>query len=99
MSFSSTIKAEVPTPRAPRLPVFPGHTECPHWLEPFAPNPHIAKWDDIGIDAAVLYDIEHDIGETRDVAADNMGTVESLLALSHDVREEFGDYDRIGSGA
>ena len=45
-----------------------------------------------------LYNLESDIGETSNVAADNPDIVERLTALADAGREELGDYDRIGTG-
>ncbi len=45
-----------------------------------------------------LYNLESDIGETTNVAADNPDIVERLTALADAGREELGDYDRIGTG-
>ncbi|MFW5728262.1 MAG: sulfatase [Spirochaetota bacterium] len=73
--------------------------EEPLWLKPFAPNTHIAKWDDIGVERPILYDIVHDIGEHRDVADEHPQIVESLLALANEARADIGDYDRVGGGA
>ncbi len=45
-----------------------------------------------------LYNLEADIGETANVAAQHPEVVERLSALANRAREELGDYDRIGSG-
>ena len=45
-----------------------------------------------------LYNLETDIGETRNVAADHPDVVERLTALADRARAELGDHDRIGSG-
>ena len=45
-----------------------------------------------------LYNLESDIGETTNVAADHPDVVERLTALADAGREELGDYDRIGTG-
>ena len=45
-----------------------------------------------------LYNLESDIGETTNVAADHPEVVERLTALADAGREELGDYDRIGTG-
>ena len=38
----------------------------------------------------------HDLGETTDVAAENPKVVERLLALAESMRNDLGDYDRVG---
>ena len=45
-----------------------------------------------------LYNLESDIGETTNVAADHPDVVERLTELADAGREELGDYDRIGTG-
>ncbi len=45
-----------------------------------------------------LYNLETDIGERDNVAAQNPEVVERLTALADKARAELGDYDRIGSG-
>lgn len=45
-----------------------------------------------------LYNLDSDIGETANVAADHPDVVERLTALADAAREELGDYDRIGTG-
>ena len=46
-----------------------------------------------------LYDLEADIGETRNLARQNPAVVERLLKLIERGRKDIGDYNRIGSGA
>ena len=65
-------------------------------------NPPWTSWYGRMIDAVEkpqLYDLELDIGESRNVAEQNPEVVKKLSDLSGKVREELGDYDRIGSGA
>lgn len=45
-----------------------------------------------------LYNMETDIGERRNVAAEHQDVVERLTALADAAREELGDHDRIGRG-
>ena len=45
-----------------------------------------------------LYDLDADIGETADVAAEHPDVVARLTALADEARAELGDYDRIGAG-
>lgn len=48
---------------------------------------------------ARLYNLKTDIGETTNVVEQYPGIVEELLALAESVRDDIGDYDRIGKGA
>jgi len=68
---------------------------------PWTPNwsKHIAPEDAIAIERPMLFDLEADIGEQRDVAADHPDVVKRLLALVERGREDIGDYNRIGRGA
>jgi len=50
------------------------------------------------VPAPQLYDIEADIGESRDVAAEHPEVVARLQALLEKGRNDIGDYDRIGAG-
>ena len=45
-----------------------------------------------------LYNLETDVGETLNVAAEHPDIVERLEQLAEKGRNELGDYDRIGSG-
>ena len=45
-----------------------------------------------------LYNLEADVGETRNVAAEHPDIVERLEQLAEKGRNELGDHDRIGSG-
>jgi len=45
-----------------------------------------------------LYDLEADIEEKRDLAAEHPDIVERLMKLVEKSREELGDYDRVGRG-
>lgn len=59
-----------------------------------------AKYESRELLKAELYDLTHDIGETRDVAGQNEEVVRRLLALAESAREELGDSltGRIGKG-
>ena len=46
-----------------------------------------------------LYNLKTDISETADVSAKHPDVVKDLLALAEEVRDDIGDYDRIGKGA
>ncbi len=63
---------------------------------PFGRNVHIAPVDRIGFDRPFLIDLASDIGETTNVADQNPQVVERLLALAESMREDLGDYDRVG---
>ena len=45
-----------------------------------------------------LYNLESDIGERNNVAAQHPDVLKRLTALANEAREELGDYDRIGGG-
>jgi arylsulfatase A-like enzyme len=45
-----------------------------------------------------LYDVRNDVGETKEVSADNPEVVKRLLALADKAREELGDMDKPGKG-
>ena len=70
----------------------------PPWLGPFARNNHIAPADRVRFDQPALYDLETDLGETTDVAADHPEVVKQLLKVAEHARRDVGDYNMIGSG-
>lgn len=45
-----------------------------------------------------LYDVRNDVGETKEVSADNPEVVKRLLGLAEKAREELGDLAREGKG-
>lgn len=63
---------------------------------PFSRNTHIAPADRIGFEKPFLVDLTNDLGETTNVASDNAQVVERLLGLAESMREDLGDYDRVG---
>ena len=63
---------------------------------PFQNNVHIAPDDRIGFDSPFLVDLERDLGETTNVASDHPEVVDHLLALAEAMREDLGDFDRVG---
>ena len=63
---------------------------------PFSLNRHIAPADRIGFDKPFLVDLKQDPGETTNVAPRNPKVVQRLLALAEGMREDLGDYDRVG---
>ena len=63
---------------------------------PFSRNTHIAPADRVGFSQPFLVNLEADIGETNDVSKQNSQVVERLLALAESMREDLGDYDRVG---
>ena len=63
---------------------------------PFSRNPHIAPADRVGFETPFLVDLENDIGETTDVSEQNPQVVRRLLALAESMRDDLGDYDRVG---
>lgn len=66
------------------------------WLGSFAPNKHIAAADDIGMSEPLLFDLDRDVGETTNVAAEHPEIVSRLLDLAETARRDIGDYNRIG---
>lgn len=63
---------------------------------PFSRNVHIAPADRVGFPEPFLVDLDADIGETTNVAAANPDVVTRLLALAEGMREDLGDWDRVG---
>ena len=63
---------------------------------PFRQNTHIAPEDRVGFKGPFLVDLEDDLGETTNLAAENPEVVERLLGLVETMREDLGDYDRVG---
>lgn len=68
----------------------------PTGAAPFSNNVHIGPADRIGFDKPFLVDLENDIGETTNVADSHPKVVKRLLALAESMREDLGDYDRVG---
>ena len=68
----------------------------PAGAAPFSINRHIAPVDRIGFDEPFLVDLDEDIGETTNVARQNPEVVKRLLSLAEAMREDLGDYDRVG---
>ena len=63
---------------------------------PFSKNQHIGPADRVGFDQPFLVDLENDLGETTNVAEEHPMVVERLLALAESMREDMGDFDRVG---
>ncbi|MCA9141646.1 MAG: sulfatase [Planctomycetaceae bacterium] len=63
---------------------------------PFSKNTHIAVADRIGFDEPFLVDLNTDIGETTNVADQHPEVVRRLLSLVEHMRDDLGDYDRVG---
>jgi arylsulfatase A-like enzyme len=63
---------------------------------PFSNNRHIGAADRIGFDRPFLVDLDHDIGETTDVAQQHPEVTARLLLLAEAMREDLGDFDRVG---
>jgi len=69
------------------------------WLTNFNNNAHIAAVDDITNDRPLLFDLDADLGETSDIAAEHPDVVARLMAIAEHARHDLGDYNRIGEGA
>lgn len=63
---------------------------------PFSVNNHIAPRDRIGFSEPFLVDLDHDPGETTNVALQHPKVTQRLLSLAEYMREDLGDYDRVG---
>lgn len=63
---------------------------------PFSRNQHIAPADRIGFEKPFLVNLKNDIGETTNVSARHPVIVRKLLDLASQMREDLGDYDRVG---
>ena len=74
---------------------FPREKE-PIGAAPFSRNTHIAPADRVGFDQLFLVDLQNDPGETTNVAAQNPEVVKRLLGLAESMRDDLGDYDRVG---
>lgn len=62
-------------------------------------NRHVAKVDDRIFRKSLLFDLETDLGETTDVAAQHPDVVNKLLGLAEAARNDIGDHSRVGKGA
>lgn len=51
------------------------------------------------VDELSLYDLENDLGETSNAAAEHPEVLARLRQLAHEARMDLGDYDHTGSGA
>ena len=63
---------------------------------PFSRNVHIAPVDQIGFENPFLVDLENDVGETTDVSEQHPQVVQRLLSLAERMRDDLGDFDRVG---
>lgn len=68
----------------------------PEGAAPFSRNSHIAPVDRIGFKEPFLVDLSTDLGETTSVADQYPEVVRRLLALAEGMRDDLGDYDRVG---
>jgi len=69
----------------------------PPWTPTWAR--HIDPEDVIDIEEPMLFDLNNDIGERRDVAAEHPAVVGRLLELAEGARSDIGDYNRVGKNA
>ena len=63
---------------------------------PLEKNPHIAKSDRAGYTVPFLVNLDTDIGESTNVAKNHPEVVKRLMELAENMREDLGDYDRVG---
>ena len=68
----------------------------PMGAAPFSRNQHIAPADRIGFPKPFLVNLETDLGETTDVSEQHPEVVKRLLSLAESMREDLGDFDRVG---
>ncbi|TWT58612.1 Arylsulfatase [Thalassoglobus neptunius] len=68
----------------------------PVGVAPFSRNNHIGPADRVGFEKPFLVDLENDPGETTDVSEMSPQVVERLLTLAQEMREDLGDFDRVG---
>ena len=68
----------------------------PPGAAPFSRNNHIGAADRVGFEKPFLVNLNQDLGETTNVAAENPQVVGRLLALAEAMRDDLGDYDRVG---
>lgn len=68
----------------------------PKGAAPFSRNNHIGAADRIGFDEPFLVNLDRDLGETTNVGTEHPQIVQRLLALAESMREDLGDYDRVG---
>ncbi|WP_197451886.1 sulfatase family protein [Rosistilla carotiformis] len=68
----------------------------PVGVAPFSRNTHIGPEDRVGFDEPFLVDLENDLGETSNLAAENPAVVDRLIGLIESMREDLGDHDRVG---
>ncbi|MBL6705135.1 MAG: sulfatase [Planctomycetaceae bacterium] len=68
----------------------------PVGVAPFSRNTHIAPADRVGFEKPFLVDLAHDLGETTDVSEQYPQVVQRLLALVDRMRDDLGDFDRVG---
>ena len=63
---------------------------------PFLVNRHIAPVDRVGFGKPFLVDLDKDLGETTNVAEQHPDVVKKLLGLAQNMRNDLGDFDRVG---
>jgi arylsulfatase len=68
----------------------------PEWLRPLVLSEHNEPEDSGPITEPLLFDIESDLRERRNLAVDHPEIVANLLAAAERAREDLGDHDRLG---
>ncbi len=73
------------------------HLPREHSPPPFQNNRHIAAKDRLSMTEPMLFDLQADIGETTDIAADHPGVVDQLRSLAGQMRRDLGDENHVGT--
>ncbi|MBI4578844.1 MAG: N-acetylgalactosamine-6-sulfatase, partial [Planctomycetes bacterium] len=55
--------------------------------------------DSVPVTSPQLYDLEHDVSETTDLAGERPDVVDRLLKLAETARQDIGDIDQPGKNA
>jgi arylsulfatase A-like enzyme len=71
--------------------------EDPKWKAPLTPYESLGPVDAAAIKGPMLFNVDADHAETRNVAADHPDVVAALTAFADETRARFGDYNRVGS--
>lgn len=75
------------------------HTEPPKSSIAARWKNHIEPADAVRIEKPMLFDLNTDIGEKKDVSKKHPKVVKSLMELADSARQDIGDHDRFGKNA